>query len=234
VIDISADYRYSSAGAYERCTSTRTAPVAHCAVHLRRAGASRTLRTPHVAHPGCFATAVLLSSVPLLQLGLIEPRLFLRGVTGSTARAARRRRHASPQRHSDLYAYNPLSHRTRPRITAVAQGRERVARNSTSCRIGAVRARHSRHRAGDARNARSRRPSCSKRLREFYRGPPFVRVAAEMPHVKDRRGSNYASQRRRQRHDDRGDVRHRQSRQGRAGGAMQWLNRVFGFEETAA
>ena len=43
-----------------------------------------TLHTPHVAHPGCFATAVLLASVPLLKLGLVEPRLFVAGVTGST------------------------------------------------------------------------------------------------------------------------------------------------------
>ncbi|MDY6946920.1 MAG: hypothetical protein SXG53_14485, partial [Pseudomonadota bacterium] len=74
VIDISADYRYSSASAYEAVykhahgAPDRIAQFS-CAVpeHLG------LLQTPHVAHPGCFATAVLLSSVPLLSLGLAEP-----------------------------------------------------------------------------------------------------------------------------------------------------------------
>ena len=74
VVDISADYRYATPEAY-------TAVYAHshaapgrlreftCAVpeHLKE------LTTNHVGHPGCFATALLLASVPLLARELVEP-----------------------------------------------------------------------------------------------------------------------------------------------------------------
>ena len=69
VIDISADYRYATAGRVRsgvQACARRAGPyrAIHCAVpeHLDK------LTTPHVAHPGCFATAVLLASVPLLKL----------------------------------------------------------------------------------------------------------------------------------------------------------------------
>ena len=44
----------------------------------------KKVTTPHVGHPGCFSTAILLASVPLLSSGIAEPTLFVSGVTGST------------------------------------------------------------------------------------------------------------------------------------------------------
>ena len=81
-----------------------------------------TLPTRHVAHPGCFATAMLLAIVPLLKLGLVEPRFFVAGVTGSTGsgRAPIDGTH-HPRRHSDLYAYGALAHRHAPEVVAVAR-----------------------------------------------------------------------------------------------------------------
>src|ERR1700690_2973622 len=79
-VDISADFRYASAAAYEAVYQhTHGAPhrLAEftCAVPEHLA----TAPTPHVAHPGCFATAALLASVPLLALNLTESRLFVTG-----------------------------------------------------------------------------------------------------------------------------------------------------------
>jgi N-acetyl-gamma-glutamyl-phosphate reductase len=235
VIDISADYRYTTAGAYEAVykhahgAPERIAQFS-CAVpeHLN------TLATPHVAHPGCFATAVLLSSVPLLQLGLIEPRLFAAGITGSTG--AGRTPGAGthhPQRHSDLYAYNPLSHRHTPEIAALAQAASQVAAEFNFVPHSGPFARgiHVTVQAQAKRPLKT--PELLDALRGFYRDRPFVRVVSEMPHVKDVAGSNYAF------------VSGAASGEsvavmcaidnlvkGAAGGAMQWLNRVFGFEET--
>src|SRR5271155_119047 len=83
-VDISADFRYASAGAYESVYKHAHGAPARigqftCAVpeHLSAAP------TPHISHPGCFATATLLASVPLLASGLIENRLFITGITGS-------------------------------------------------------------------------------------------------------------------------------------------------------
>src|SRR4029077_5964426 len=62
VVDISADFRYRSAAAYEAVSRPPHGSPARinafsCAVpeHLRE------LTTTHVAHPGCFSTATLLA-----------------------------------------------------------------------------------------------------------------------------------------------------------------------------
>ena len=79
-----------------------------------------------------------------------------------------------------------------------------------------VRAWHSRHRAGARRSGRSRRRSCSKRCASSIADRPFVRVGAEMPHIKDVAGSNYAFLSGAANGEtDRRDVRDRQSGQGR-------------------
>jgi N-acetyl-gamma-glutamyl-phosphate reductase len=80
-VDISADFRYSSAAAYEAVYKhAHGAPLRirefTCAIpeHLRKSP------TRHVAHPGCFATATLLATVPLLALGLTDTRLVVTGI----------------------------------------------------------------------------------------------------------------------------------------------------------
>ena len=235
VIDISADYRYTSAGAYEAVYKhAHGAPerIAQftCAVpeHLE------TLRTPHVAHPGCFATAVLLPSVALLKLGLIEPRLFAAGITGSTGsgRTPGTGTH-HPQRHSDLYAYNPLSHRHTPEITAVAQAATQVAAEFNFVPHSGPFARgiHVTVQATAKRPIKT--PELLDALREFYRGKPFVRVGADMPHIKDVAGSNYAMLSAAANGNTIAVMCVVDNLvKGAAGGGMQWLNRIFGFEET--
>src|SRR6202040_1101043 len=81
----------------------------------------KTAPTLHVAHPGCFATAILLASVPLLKLGLIRPTLFVSGVTGSTGSGRKPVEGTHhPLRHGDLYSYNALGHRHAPEVVARA------------------------------------------------------------------------------------------------------------------
>src|SRR6202041_649848 len=78
--------------------------------------------TPHISHPGCFAAASLLASVPLLALGLTEPELFLAGVTGSTGSGRKPTESTHhPLRHGDLYSYGALAHRHAPEIAACAK-----------------------------------------------------------------------------------------------------------------
>src|SRR5690606_38873503 len=123
VVDISADYRFASNDAYAAVykhahgAPQRLAEFT-CAVPEHLASSP----TPHIGHPGCFSTAILLASVPLLKLGFAAPNLFVSGVTGSTG-AGRKPIEGThhPQRHSDLYAYNPLAHRHAPEVAAVAR-----------------------------------------------------------------------------------------------------------------
>ncbi len=236
VFDISADYRYTSASAYEAVYrhahgAPARIPQFTCAVpeHLDK------LETQHVAHPGCFATAVLLASVPLLKLDLIEPRLYVVGITGSTGagRTPAAGTH-HPQRHSDLYSYNPLSHRHTPEIMALATAASSVEAEFNFVPHSGPYARgiHVTVQAHARRAVKT--PELLEQLVAFYRGRPFVRVSATLPHVKDVASSNYSF------------VSGVASGttiavmcvvdnlvKGAAGGALQWLNRAYGFDETA-
>ena len=194
VVDISADFRYPAAGAYEAVykhahgAPKRLAEFT-CAVpeHLN------ALHTPHVAHPGCFATAILLASVPLLSLGLVEPRLFVTGITGSTGSGRQPTAGTHhPQRHSDLYAYNALAHRHSPEVAALVQ-----AATGVEAEFSFVP-----HSGPFARGihvtvqAVAREPLTSHELvhalRDYYDQSVFVRVGGELPRVKDVVASNFA------------------------------------------
>jgi N-acetyl-gamma-glutamyl-phosphate reductase len=236
VVDISADFRFRTAAAYEAVykhghgAPDRIAEFT-CAVpeHLN------SLPTPHVAHPGCFATAILLASVPLLSLGLVEPRLFVSGITGSTGSGRQPTAGTHhPQRHSDLYAYNALAHRHTPEVRDLA-----LAASGVEADFNFVP-----HSGPFARGihvtvqAVAREPVTSHELvhalRDYYDQSVFVRVGGELPRVKDVVASNYAQL---------SGVAHGNSvavmcaidnlTKGAAGGAVQWMNRMLGYEETA-
>lgn len=235
-VDISADYRYTTSGAYEAVYKhAHGAPdrIAQftCAVpeHLD------SIKTAHVAHPGCFATAALLASVPVLKLGLAEPRVFIAGITGSTGsgRTPATGTH-HPQRHSDFYAYNPLSHRHTPEITALTRSASGVDAEFSFVPHSGPFARGI-HVTVQAQAKRAVKTSdVVAALADFYRGKPFVRVAAELPHIKDVAGSNYAYVSGASNGSDIVVMCAIDNLvKGAAGGAMQWLNRMYGFDETA-
>jgi N-acetyl-gamma-glutamyl-phosphate reductase len=236
VVDISADFRYRSAAGFEAVykhghgAPDRIAQFT-CAVpeHLN------ALHTPHVAHPGCFATAILLASVPLLSLGLVEPRLFVTGITGSTGSGRQPTTGTHhPQRHSDLYAYSALGHRHTPEVRALA-----LEASGIDAEFAFVP-----HSGPFARGihvtvqATAVQPVTSHELvhalRDYYDQSVFVRVSGDAPRVKDVAASNYAQL---------SGVAHGRTvavmcaidnlTKGAAGGAVQWMNRMLGYEETA-
>jgi N-acetyl-gamma-glutamyl-phosphate reductase len=233
VVDISADYRFADAEAYAKVYRHAHGAPARlkdftCAVPEHLA----SLATPHVAHPGCFATAMLLAIVPLLKLGLVEPEIYVSGVTGSTGagRTPTAGTH-HPQRHSDLYSYNALGHRHAPEVVAVAKAVTGVEASLSFVPHSGPFARGI-HATTQARLVKSTTAAeALAALRGFYAGQPFVRVLDEAPRLKDVVASNYA---------------HLSATtngrtlavmsvvdnltKGAAGGAVQWTNRIFGWD----
>ena len=235
-VDISADFRYSNAGAYESVYKHEHGAPSRirqftCAVpeHLARSP------TSHVSHPGCFATATLLASVPLLALGLTDTRLFVTGITGSTGSGRKPGEGTHhPLRHSDLYSYGALSHRHVPEITACAklatgvEGEFNFVPHSGPFARGIhVTVQASLKRPLDSAEALAA-------LAGYYQDCPFVRVSATAPRIKDVATSNYANL---------SAVTNGSSiavmsvldnlTKGAAGGGVQWMNRLWGFDEGA-
>lgn len=235
VVDCSADFRFASANDFEAVYGERHgAPELlerfSCALpeHLSEAPKSC------VGHPGCFATAVLLATVPLVAANLVAGAVHVSAVTGSTGsgREPKEGTH-HPERHGNFYAYKPLGHRHVPEIealTAQACGR--------SVRVNFVP-----HSGPFARgiyvtlhaplSTRLNSAELLDMYRAYYPDSPFIHVQPTVPKLKDVVTSNRAHL---------GvavDGDHAvvmcaidNLMKGAAGGAVQWMNRLFGLPET--
>ena len=235
VVDISADFRYSTQSAYE-------------AVYKHAHGAPHRLReftcalpehlaaspTPHVAHPGCFATAILLASVPLLKHGVVSPTLFVSGVTGSTGSGRKPVEGTHhPLRHGDLYSYNALGHRHTPEVSACALAATGVEADFAFVPHSGPYTRGIHVTVQGSLKTSRDTAQVLGLLREFYADSPFVRVTDTAPRVKNVATSNYAHL---------SAVANGRTiavmcvidnlTKGAAGGAVQWMNRLFDLPET--
>ncbi len=187
----------------------------------------------HAAHPGCFATTMLLGIVPLLAEGLAETNVCVSAVTGSTGagRSPRATTH-HPERQSNLFAYQALEHRHSPEVAALTHAATGVplrlhfvphsgpfARGIHATIFAPMRTRVS---AAQVREA----------LQAWYSSSPLVHVLEELPRMKDVAGSCHAAL---------GAAVDADTivvtsvldnlLKGAAAGAVQWLNRLLGLPE---
>lgn len=235
VVDASADFRFRDPAEYAEVYGhahpcpERLGEFA-CALPEHLAGRP----APHVGHPGCFVTSVLLGIVPLRAAGQAAPEFFVSAVTGSTG-AGRKLAETThhPERHANMFAYQPLVHRHRPEIERLA------AEAAGPCKVHFVP-----HSGPWARgihatiHGRLAAPANAAALRDTlaraYAGSPFVEVVESPPRIKDVAGSNRA--RLAVAADGESFVVMSvidNLVKGAAGGALQWMNRLLDLPEDA-
>ncbi len=236
VVDSSADFRFARQDAWEDVyKAEHGAPQLldnfTCAVpeHVGDVDAA------HVGHPGCFATASTLATVPLIQSGLTEAEVFISGVTGSTGsgKSPQAGTH-HPERNSNFYAYKPLAHRHAPEVAALAE-----AASGRETKVHFVP-----HSGPFARGihvtlqAKTKAPVSEEQLRavydDAYGDAPFVQVVTGTPRIKNVVASNQchisvATD---------GETVVVMAAidnlvKGAAGGAIQWMNRLWNLPETS-
>jgi N-acetyl-gamma-glutamyl-phosphate reductase len=235
VVDSSADFRFASQADWEDVYklehgAPQLLPQFLCALpeHVGQ------IDVPHIGHPGCFATAMTLASVPLIQSGLTEPEVFISGVTGSTGSGktpVAGTHH--PERNSNLYAYKPLAHRHAPEVESLV-----AAASGRTTRVHFVP-----HSGPFARGihvtvqSKAVAPVDADALRRVYEdayaAAPFVQVVDGMPRLKNVVASNQCHI---------GVAVDQDSVvvmavidnlvKGAAGGAVQWMNRLWQLPET--
>jgi len=234
VVDASADFRFANREAYEHIYGAHGAPELLDEFSAGLPEHSGQPPTPHIGNPGCFATAMLLAIVPVLRAGISSGEFQAAGITGSTGSGRQPQAGTHhPVRHSNLYAYKALEHRHAPEVAAMAalaSGRTPAlhfvphsgpfARGIHMTVFGTLDAGSGEREVLDAFEA-------------CYADSPFVHVVEGAPRLKDVVASNHAQI---------GiAVRDRQLVvtsvidnlvKGAAGGAVQWMNRLFELPET--
>ena len=170
-----------------------------------------------------------------MQSGLTDAEVFISGITGSTGSGktpVAGTHH--PERNSNLYAYKPLAHRHAPEVEVLAK-----AASGRQTRVHFVP-----HSGPFARGihvtlqAKAKKPVSDNELRQVftqaYADAPFVQVVHGTPRIKNVVASNYchigvATD---------GDTIVVMAAidnlvKGAAGGAVQWMNRLWNLPETA-
>lgn len=236
IVDSSADFRYADVNDFVAVYGgTHEAPELaaefFCALpeHLSKPPVK------HAGHPGCFATSMLLSIVPLYANQLVDQRIYISAVTGSTGsgRSPQPGTH-HPVRHSNMYAYKPLAHRHVPEVEGLTHG-------ATGLRPSVSFVPHS---GSFARGiyatcqaqlvAAANREDVLQIFNAYYANSEFVVIVEGTPRLKDVVASNYA-------HigievqDDTVVVMCAIDNlvKGAAGGALQWMNRLWDLPETS-
>jgi N-acetyl-gamma-glutamyl-phosphate reductase len=178
---------------------------------------------------------VLLAAVPLVDSGLADGALFVTAITGSTGsgRTVQAGTH-HPDRHANLYAYKPLSHRHAPeieRLTTLATGRSariHFTPHSGPFSRGIYATVQARLCAGAPADA------VREAFHRYYAAAPFVHIVDGAPKLKDVVASNHC-------HigvaEADGAVVVMSAIdnlvKGAAGGALQWMNRLWSLPETS-
>lgn len=236
VVDCSADFRYADGGRYQEIYGSKHGALQlidnfSCAVPEHSAESS----SEHVGHPGCFATAILLGAVPLVASGLTSGPLFVTAITGSTGsgRSPQEGTH-HPERHSNLYAYKPLAHRHAPELEALTEKAtgQRAAFHFVPHSGPFSRGIYATLQASLAEGVPP--GAVAGAFRKYYEGAAFVRIVDGQPKLKNVVASNYC-------HIGIGQAEGVVAVmsaidnlvKGAAGGAVQWMNRLWSLPETS-
>jgi N-acetyl-gamma-glutamyl-phosphate reductase len=121
VVDMSGDFRLKDAAAYERYygqAHPHPELLPGFVYGLPELNRERVRASRRVASPGCFATTIELSLLPLARAGLLGGVVHVQGITGSSGSgvAASAGTH-HPVRAANLRTYKPLEHQHLPEIT---------------------------------------------------------------------------------------------------------------------
>ena len=247
VVDISADFRLKDAAEYPVWYGfTHPAPelLEQAAFGLPELHRSEIASARLVANPGCYPTGAVLALAPALKVGLIEPDIVIdskSGISGAGRTLALNTHFA--ETNEDVTAYGLTGHRHLPEITqelTLLSPQQPPSVTFIPHLIPITRGILTTAYANLLPGKVSRGEKGKEELRDlyldFYKDEPFVRVAEASPHTKHTWGNNmclvYPTL------DPRGEKLIAISAldnlvKGAAGQAIQNMNIMLGFPETA-
>ncbi|MBN1787244.1 MAG: N-acetyl-gamma-glutamyl-phosphate reductase [Sedimentisphaerales bacterium] len=123
VIDFSADYRLKDVSVYEKYYQkhTDTENLKHAVYGLCELYRDKIKGAKLIANPGCFPTGCVLGVAPLLKNGLIAPSIIVNAVTGSSGAGKNPSVNFHfPNMNENFFAYGIGNHRHQPEMEQIA------------------------------------------------------------------------------------------------------------------
>ena len=126
VIDLSADFRFSDAGAYESTYTAHTAKdlLAHSVYGLSEVFTDRIRSADIIGNPGCYPTSVLLPLAPLVREGIVVPSTIIADSKSGVSGAGRGLSVTSlySEVAESFKAYKVAAHRHEPEMEEILSG----------------------------------------------------------------------------------------------------------------
>jgi N-acetyl-gamma-glutamyl-phosphate reductase len=185
VVDLSADFRFKDATAYEACYQPHSAPqLLDKAVYgLCEVYGDLIRQADLIGNPGCYPTSVLLPLVPLIRAGQIDTQGLIADSKSGVSGAGREATLATHfcQVNESFKAYKVGSHRHTPEMAAIlsAQAGRDVALTFVPHLVPMSRGMESTIYAYPRQGVDARQ--IEECLRSFYQGRPFVRIGGQVP-----------------------------------------------------
>ena len=233
VVDLSADFRYPTVELFESVYSVdHPAPGAVSQFKCDLPELSNGVTSTRIAHPGCFTTSVVLGTTPLISMG-IHHHVRVSAVTGSTGSG----REPTPTTHhpvraNNTFAYKPLVHRhTKEMELLISKATGTDVTVSFAPQSGAFARGIYATIFADNTGGYSQ-ANLLDAFTDYYKTAPFITVSEMPPRLKDVVGTNrchlsVAAD------DDTIVVFSAIDNliKGASGGAIQWMNRMLGYDE---
>lgn len=238
-VDLSGDFRFKDVKTYERYYKLKhSCPGIKAVFGLPELHRKEIKKARLVANPGCYATCVILGLAPLVRQNLTDTIAAdaKSGISGAGAEPTHKTHY--PLTAESVLPYSVAAHRHLPEVEQELRGlNKKVNISFVPHLVPVIRG------ISATMHCFLRRSINGERIRtlyyKFYKNEPFVRIlnAGEMPRMSAVRGSNYI---------DIGcfEVDEERKRaiivvaldnlvKGAAGQAVQNMNIMSGFEETA-
>jgi len=201
VVDISADFRLNDAAQYPVWYGfTHPAPqlLKQAVYGLPELHGSRINGAQLVANPGCYPTGAILAMAPAVKAGIIAPDIIVdskSGVSGAGRTLSLNTHYA--EANEDITAYALDGHRHLPEITqelGLLNTRQPASvtfiPHLVPMNRGILTTGYASLLPGKLAKGDRGKKELQELYHDFYRGKPFVRLAASPPHTKYTRGSN--------------------------------------------
>lgn len=200
IIDLSGDFRLTSAALYEKWYGKEhVAPgyLKNAAYGLPELFRSKIRKSKLIANPGCYPTSAILALAPLIKNKMVNQKGIVvdskSGVTGAGAKPKESTHF--PDVFGNFSAYGLTTHRHTPEI-------ENSIKRYTNNKIEVIFTPHLLPIDRGILTTTYTKPISNKIINDetlfnafdtFYKKEQFVRVVNEPPSIKDVRGSNYCN-----------------------------------------
>lgn len=242
VIDLSADFRFNDATIYETAYQEHTAKelLASAVYGLSEIYAEQIGKATLIGNPGCYPTSVLLPLIPLLKKGLLDPSTLIADSKSGVSGAGRSLALASHycEANESFKPYKVAVHRHNPEMDAILsrEAQKPVSITFVPHLVPMTRGMLTTIYATPAANLQAR--DVTDCYAAAYSQRPFIRLCSKdrLPDTLIVRGTNYC--------DIGFKLDERNNRliivsaidnlvKGAAGQAVQNMNIMMGFDETA-